>query len=94
MSSALADENHQKWLSERIIEAKSIKPGMSRSQLLKVFDIEGGLQAIPATRYVLKSCPMIKIDVSFKPGVANRTSGVSESIATVSKVYLDQVISD
>ncbi len=94
MSSVLADESHQKWLSERIIEAKSIKPGMSRAQLLKIFDVEGGLQSIPATRYVLKSCPMIKIDVSFKPGVAGRSSSVSEPIAAVSKVYLDQVIAD
>ena len=94
MTGVQADDGHRKWLSDRIIEAHSIQPGMSRAQLLKVFDVEGGLQSIPATRYVLKSCPMIKIDVTFKPGVAGRSISVTEPIATVSKVYLDHVIAD
>lgn len=80
--------NHQKWLSDRIDEAHKIKPAMTEADLLKVFDIEGGLQSKPASRYVLKSCPMIKINVTFK------TVKDKLVIATISPIYIDHVITD
>ncbi|MBK7749211.1 MAG: hypothetical protein IPI39_18395 [Candidatus Obscuribacter sp.] len=58
------------------------------TDLLKVFDMEGGLQSKPASRYVLKSCPMIKINVTFKT-VKNELV-----IATISPIYIDHVITD
>ena len=59
------DQAHQQWLEERYREAISIKPGMSRADLLKLFDEDGGVQMIAATRYVLKSCRLIQIEVKF-----------------------------
>jgi hypothetical protein len=86
--SATMQVNHQKWLSDRIDEAHKIKPAMTEADLLKVFDMEGGLQSKPASRYVLKSCPMIKINVTFKT-VKNELV-----IATISPIYIDHVITD
>ena len=59
------DQAHQQWLEERYKEAISIKPGMSRADLIKLFDEDGGIQMITATRYVLKSCRLIQIEVKF-----------------------------
>ncbi|HBB94910.1 MAG TPA: hypothetical protein DC054_05925 [Blastocatellia bacterium] len=59
------DQAHQQWLEERYKEAISIKPGMSRADLIKLFDEDGGVQMSVATRYVLKSCRLIQIEVKF-----------------------------
>jgi len=94
------DNDHHKWILERLKEAKSIKPGMSRAQLLKVFDVEAGLQAMLPTRYILKSCPEIHVEVTFdtagKQMPAKRPVGsdVDLTILTVSKLYLDYVVVD
>ena len=59
------DQAHQQWLEERYKEAISIKPGMSRADLIMLFDEDGGVQMVAATRYVLKSCRLIQIEVKF-----------------------------
>lgn len=38
---------------------------MSRADLLKLFEMDGGLQLMLPERYVLKSCTMIKVDIKF-----------------------------
>jgi hypothetical protein len=59
------EETRTQWLHERYAEATSIKPGMSRADLLRVFREDGGLQTTPATHYILKSCDMIQIEAKF-----------------------------
>ncbi len=59
-------EDHTTWLLERIKEATSIKVGMSRADLLRISVPEGGFQTIPENRYVLKTCPLIKLIVEFR----------------------------
>jgi hypothetical protein len=63
------EEKHEAWLRDRLREARSIKAGVSKADLLKVFTPDGGLQPIPPERYVLRTCPYIKVDVQFQlPG--------------------------
>jgi hypothetical protein len=53
---------------EKIIkDINTIKPGMTRSDLLKIFTMEGGLSTRTWRRYVYWKCPYIKVDVEFKP---------------------------
>lgn len=87
------ESEHGKWLLERIQEAKSIKPGMSRTALLKVFREEGGFQSNPPTHYRLKNCWMIKIDVTFSPGLHGRPKHLESDlpIATISTPYLEEM---
>ena len=66
------DRNHDQWLQERYVEATSIKEGMTRADLLKVFRMDGGLQPYLPNRYVLKSSNLIKVDVEFDVPVVNR----------------------
>jgi len=86
------EEVHRQWLYERYAEATSIKPGMSRADLLRVFKEDGGLQRIPATRYLLKSCKMIKIEVEFDTeyGQAYKEKPDADlKITKVSQPYLE-----
>ena len=91
------DQAHQQWLEERYREAISIKPGMSRADLLKLFDEDGGLQSIPAGRYVLKSCQLIQIEVKFNAqyGVDYQPMPDKDlKITNVSKPYLERMAID
>ena len=60
-----SNRSHDQWLQERYFEATSIKEGMTRADLVKLFRIDGGLQPFLPTRYVLKSSSCIKVDVEF-----------------------------
>jgi hypothetical protein len=80
------------WLRHRMDEAYSIHVGMSRADLLKVFNIDGGLQRIPPRRYSLPRCDMIKVDVEFElPQGASRNKLPPDNelkISAISKPYL------
>ena len=59
------DRSDDQWLQERYFEATSITEDMTRADLLKIFRMDGGLQLLLPTRYVLKSSSLIKVDVEF-----------------------------
>jgi len=71
---------------------------MSRADLLKVFDPDGGFDTIPATRYVLDSCTLIKVDVHFEsPKGVSFTHLPPDSelkITAISKLYLEPMAMD
>lgn len=66
------DRNHDQWLQQRYVEATSIKEGMTRADLLKTFQMDGGLQPLLPARYVLKNSNLIKVDVEFDVPLGNR----------------------
>lgn len=91
------NQAHQQWLEERYKEAVSIKPGMSRADLMKLFDEDGGVQPIPAARYVLKNCHLIQIEVKFDTeyGVNHEpTPDANLKIVEVSRPYLARMAVD
>jgi len=92
-----SDRARQQWLEEKYTEARSIKPGMSRADLLKLFMEDGGLQSIPATRYVLKGCHLIQIEVKFDTKYGVNYKPVPDEnlkIVEVSKPYLERMATD
>jgi hypothetical protein len=44
---------------------KAVKPGMTRADLLNVFETEGGLSTGLQRTYVYRECPYFKVDVEF-----------------------------
>jgi hypothetical protein len=92
------EEKHHKWLRERMEEAHSIKVGMSRAELLKVFDPDGGRDLIPPIRYVLDSCSLIKVDVQFEipkgTPIAHLPPDNELKITSISKPYLEPMFMD
>jgi len=82
---AVIDWGHTQWLGNVLAWISTIKPGMTRSDLLRVFTTEGGLSTRTHRTYVLKQCPTIKVDVEFS------ISGneAEDKITQISRPYLD-----
>jgi len=59
-------QDHVAWVAESLKQIQTIKPGMTRGDLLKVFTIEGGLSTGLQRTYVSQACPYFKVDVQFK----------------------------
>jgi hypothetical protein len=92
-----AEQTHGQWLRERYEEATSIKVGMTRADLKKLFYEDGGLQSVPEFRYVLKSSGLIKVDVEFdSPEGMNHRTATDEliHIKSISKPYLEEMFLD
>jgi hypothetical protein len=81
-------QDHEAWLTQVLGKMGTIKPGMTRWDLLKVFRTEGGLPRLfgmgGGQTFVSQDCPYFKIDVEFKlVGVPNQ-----DVIVKVSKPYV------
>jgi hypothetical protein len=96
-------QDHEVWLSHVLEKMDSIKPGMTRGDLLKVFRTEGGLSTGLRRTFVSRDCPYCKVVVEFKPvGRADSDNPVfmmspedsRDIIVKVSKPYLQFSIAD
>ena len=92
--SSTADDRTQ-WLATILKEMQTIKVGMKRIDLLKVFKEEGGISTRLSRRYAYRDCPYIKVDVEFEPIGRPDNSGKSslessqDKIIRISKPFLD-----
>jgi len=82
---------------------ETIKVGMTRANLLKVFTTEGGLSTGLQRTYVYHDCPYIKVDVEFEPvgrpardrdGRVTLEEDRRDIITKISRPYLDWSIMD
>jgi hypothetical protein len=97
LANSFADTNLTKQISEILIECQKIKPGMTRAELLKAFDMEGGLSSATQRTFVYRGCPYIKVDVDFNlsdPQQKTLEERPTDTISKISKPYLDWSISD
>jgi hypothetical protein len=88
-------QNHEAWLKQVSEKMETIKPGMTRWDLLKVlrtegtprrtFRIGGGPPQVLRESFVSQDCPYLRIDVELEPrdDVPNQ-----DVIVKVSKPYL------
>jgi hypothetical protein len=67
------ESSHEAWVRGVLQQMQTVKVGMTRGDLLKVFQTDGGLQALPAVgskygsgRYVSRECHYFKVDVEFE----------------------------
>ena len=94
--SAGADD-HTEWIQRSLREIETVKVGMTRADLLKVFTEEGGLSTRTSRRYVYRDCLNIKVDVEFEPmdEVGNKlVQSPNDKIVKISKPYLEWSIID
>jgi hypothetical protein len=78
-------------------ECQTIRPGMTRAELSKIFNTEGGLSTAKHRTYVFHDCPYVKVDVHFNlsdPKQDAPDERPTDTIATISKPYLDWSIAD
>jgi len=53
------------WVAHALIKMETIKPGMTRQDLLEVFAKEGGLSTGLQRTFASQDCPYFKVDVTF-----------------------------
>ena len=87
------DTNHVRWVAESMEAMASIKIGMTRAALEKVFVTEGGLFTRTTRTYAYRNCPYFKVDVELEPNDANPGTQ-NDKVIKISKPYLDWAIGD
>src|SRR5882724_2507652 len=94
---SLGTDQHTEWIAKCLKEIESIKVGMTRDDLLRVFKEEGGISTREWRRYAYHDCPYIKVDVEFQP-VGDPDNKVSQSpkdkIIKISKPFLEWSVMD
>jgi len=61
------EQSHVKWVEAGLKEMETIKVGMTRADLLKVFMEEGGVSTRKSRTYAYRKCPYFKVTFEFKP---------------------------
>jgi hypothetical protein len=59
-------ESHIDWVTEVLIRMQTVKLGMTRNELLKIFTTEGGISTGLRRTFVSRDCPFFKVDVEFR----------------------------
>jgi hypothetical protein len=98
-----SSQAHVAWVAEVLKRMQTIKPGMTRKVLLRVFTTEGGLSTGLQRTFVSRDCPYFKIDVEFQAvGRPNRdengrvtlVEGNEDIILKTSTPYLQFAVMD
>ena len=84
-----------KTVEQALVAVQDIKVGMTRNDLEKHFEMDGGFNFRGDTRYVFKGCSYLKITVEFilDPGVS-RNFSPKDTVKSVSKLFVEYPIMD
>jgi hypothetical protein len=96
------DEDRTIWVGRALDRIETIKPGMTRDELLTVFETQGGLSSPLHRSFVSRDCRYFKVDVEFKYAKASQLDAEGrvavedgqDIIVTVSRPYLQYGVSD
>ena len=95
---ATPDPALSKQIRDLLLESGTLKPGMTRADLLKVFTTEGGVSTPLQRTYVHRRCQWVKVDVEFAPSGPTQGAPLegraTDTITKISKPYLDWSIID
>ena len=83
-------QDHQAWVTNLLEKMETVKPGMTREKLLKVFTTEGGLSTGLNRRFVSQDCPYFKVDVEFK--AVGRPDRDSDGRVTLEEDSRDMIV--
>jgi hypothetical protein len=83
-------QDHVAWVAQALKRMQTVKPGMTRSDLLKVFTTEGGLSTGLHRTFVSRDCPYFKVDVEFK--AVGRPNGDDNGRETLVESSLDIIV--
>ena len=96
--------DHRAWIADVLKRMQTIKPGMTRKELLEVFTPDGGIttygKEIDHGRFVSRDCSYCKVDVELKRvGQPNHSEGQlngdsGDIILRISKPYLEPMFFD
>ena len=85
------EAEHQQWVVHSLSEMHTVKVGMTRADLKKVFYGEGGLYSSAAQTFIYRGCPYFKIHVGFKPAEAQfgATENPKDKIVSLSEPFIN-----
>jgi len=85
------EAEHQQWVIHSLSEMHTIKVGMTRAELKKVFHGEGGLYSSASQTFIYRGCPYFKVHVGFAPAGAQfePTENPKDRIVSLSVPFLD-----
>jgi hypothetical protein len=75
-------------------DIRSVKPGITRRELLKKFKQAGGLYNRKVASYSYLSCPYIKVSVTFEPSGPGVTLSDDDKIVKISTPYLEDPMAE
>ena len=85
--SATAD--HVAWVADALRRMQTIKPGMTRGELLAVFRPQSGISSRQNRSYQYPGCPYFHVDVVFQAmGSATTGESIEDVITKISPPYL------
>jgi hypothetical protein len=88
-------QTHNEWIVQSLKEMETIKVGMTRADLLKVFREEGGLSTRTERQYVYRECPYIKVTVNFETtGPAKFPEDARDKIVKISQPFIQWSVVD
>lgn len=87
------EQEHTAWIAGALKTMQTIRVGMTRSDLAKVYTTEGGLSTTSRQTYVYRQCPYIKVDVKFATSSRDRELP-ADKIVELSRPYLAWSVSD
>jgi len=89
-------KSHSEWIAQSIREMETIKVGMTRADLLKVFTEEGGLSTRTQRQYVYRECLYIKVAVEFEPVETKEIlpENGKDKIVRISKPFIEWSVID
>ncbi len=93
---AKAPPEIMQWLADSLREMQTVQPGMTRADLLKVFEEEGGLSTRAEQRFAYRDCPLIKVNVKFEAVGAtdNQAKSPDDKIREISPPFLEWAVGD
>src|SRR5258706_9408681 len=87
------EENFSKHLGQCMAEARKITVRMTRAEIPQSFKHDGGLEFFPQSRYLIKDCFGVKIDVDFALR-RDRAWDPADKVVRISKPYLEEPFAD
>ena len=96
-------QDRQAWVTHALVKMQTIKPGMTRRELLTIFTTEGGTSTGLRRTFVSQDCPYFKVDVTFdavgrpshdSDGRDTLAEDSRDIIVAVSQPYLQFTITD
>ena len=92
---SVIDEEHTKWVDHVLRDIQTLKPGMTRGDLARMFVEEGGISTRAHRKYVYRTCPYIKVDIEFSPSDRDPwKENPEDKIVNISRPYLEYSIMD
>lgn len=64
--------DHIEWVEKSLERMLTIKVGMTRNQLMKIFTTQGGVYTARERQFVSRDCPYFKVNAKFRRAVESQ----------------------